>query len=68
MIFANLIYTVIDAFVKADNPVMQQVMEYARGWEYGFSSAMAWAYFAIVAVILGIISAVVSKFIFYQVD
>lgn len=68
MIFVNLIYTVIDAFVKADNPVMQQVMSYARGWEYGFSSAMAWAYFAIVAIILGIISAIVSKFIFYQVD
>ena len=68
MIFVNLIYTVIDAFVKSDNPVMQQVMSYARGWEYGFSSAMAWAYFAIVAIILGIISAIVSKFIFYQVD
>lgn len=68
MIFANLIYTVIDAFVKSDNPVMQQVMSYARAWEYGFSSAMAWAYFAIVAAILGIISAVVSRFIFYQVD
>ncbi len=68
MIFANLIYTVIDAFVKTDNPVMQQVMSYARSWDYGFSSAMAWAYFAIVAVVLGIISAIVSKFIFYQVD
>ncbi len=68
MIFANLIYTVIDAFVKSDNPVMQQVMDYARSWEYGFSAAMAWAYFAIVAAILGIISAVVSRFIFYQVD
>ncbi len=68
MIFANLIYTVIDAFVKSDNPVMEQVMQYARFWDYGFSSAMAWAYFAIVAAVLGIISAVVSRFIFYQVD
>lgn len=68
MIFANLIYTVIDAFVKTDNPVMQQVMSYARSWDYGFSSAMAWAYFVIVAAVLGIISAIVSKFIFYQVD
>ncbi len=68
MIFVNLIYTVIDAFVKSDNPVMQQVMTYARSWEYGFSSAMAWAYFVIVAIVLGIISAIVSRFIFYQVD
>ena len=68
MIFANLIYTIIDAFIKSDNPVMQQVMSYIKTWEYGYSSAMAWAYFAIVAVILGIISAIISKFIFYQVD
>ena len=68
MIFANLIYTIIDAFIKSDNPVMQQVMSYIKTWEYGYSSAMAWAYFAIVAVVLGIISAILSKFIFYQVD
>jgi ABC-type sugar transport system permease subunit len=68
MIFANLIYTIIDAFVKSDNPVMTQVMSYIKTWDYGYSSAMAWAYFAIVAVVLGIISAIVSKFIFYQVD
>lgn len=68
MIFVNLIYTVIDAFIKSDNPVMQQVMSYIKTWDYGYSSAMAWAYFAIVAVVLGIISAIVSKFIFYQVD
>ena len=68
MIFANLIYTIIDAFVKSDNPVMQQVMNHIKVWDYGYSSAMAWAYFAIVAAILGIISAIISRFIFYQVD
>ena len=65
MIFANLIYTIIDAFVKSDNPVMQQVMNHIKVWDYGYSSAMAWAYFAIVAAILGIISAIISRFIFY---
>lgn len=68
MIFANLIYTIIDAFVKSDNPVMQQVMSHIKVWDYGYSSAMAWAYFVIVAAILGLITAIVSKFIFYQVD
>lgn len=68
MIFVNLIYTVIDAFIKSDNPVMKQVMDYVKTWDYGYSAAMAWAYFAIVAVVLGIISAIVSRFIFYQVD
>ncbi len=68
MIFANLIYTIIDAFVKSDNPVMTQVMSYIKVWEYDHASAMAWAYFAIVGVILAIISAIISRFIFYQVD
>ena len=68
MIFANMIYTIIDAFVKSDNPVMTQVMSYIKVWEYDHASAMAWAYFAIVGLILALISAIVSRFIFYQVD
>lgn len=68
MIFANLVYTIIDAFVKSDNPVMTQVMQYIKVWEYDHASAMAWAYFAIVGLVLGLISAIISRFIFYQVD
>ena len=68
MILANLIYTVIDCFIDSANPVMNQVLSKASQWEYGISAAMAWTYFLIVGVALGIISAIVSKFVFYQVD
>ncbi len=68
MILANLIYTVIDCFVDATNPVMQEVLSKNTQWQYGLSTAMAWTYFLIVGVALGIISAIVSKFVFYQVD
>lgn len=68
MILANLIYTVIDCFVDSTNPVMQEVLAKNTNWQYGISTAMAWTYFAIVGVALGIISAIVSKFVFYQVD
>ena len=68
MILANLIYTVIDCFIDSANPVMSQVMSKASLWEYGASAAMAWTYFLIVGVALGIISAIISKFVFYQVD
>lgn len=68
MILANLIYTVIDCFMDAANPVMQDVLAKNTNWQYGISTAMAWTYFAIVGVALGIISAIVSKFVFYQVD
>ncbi|MCH5200349.1 MAG: sugar ABC transporter permease [Oscillospiraceae bacterium] len=68
MILANLIYTVIDCFIDAANPVMKQVLSKASQLEYGMSTAMAWTYFLIVGVALGIIAAIVSKFVFYQVD
>lgn len=68
MILANLIYTVIDTFVDFDNAVMKLVIGQSKMLEYGYSSALAWIYFAIVGVVLAIITAVASKFVFYQVD
>ena len=68
MILANLIYTVIDTFVDSENPVMEIVMTQSRELNYGLSAAMAWIYFAIVAVALGIIVLIVSKFVFYEND
>lgn len=68
MILANLIYTVIDVFIDANNPVMVQVLARNLQWQYDISTAMAWTYFGIVGVALGIISAIISKFVFYQVD
>ena len=68
MILANLIYTVIDTFVDSENPVMAIVMSQSRELNYGLSAAMAWIYFAIVAVALGIIVLIVSKFVFYEND
>lgn len=68
MILANLVYTVIDVFVDTENPVMQYVVTKIQAWEYGFASAMAWTYFLIVGVALGLIAFIMSKFVFYQVD
>lgn len=68
MILANLIYTVIDVFIDSTNPVMVEVLAKNSSWQYGLSTAMAWTYFGIVGIALGIISAIISKFVFYQVD
>lgn len=66
MILANLVYTVIDAFVSTDNDVMQYVLSMQRYGEYGFSAAMAWIYFAVIGGILGIIVLIVNRFVFYE--
>ncbi len=68
MILANIIYTVIDCFIDSTNPVMQQVVVKSTAQFHGLSAAMAWTYFLIVGIALGIVTAIVSRFVFYQVD
>lgn len=66
MILANLVYTVIDAFVSTDNVVMEYVLQQASNWEYGYSAALAWIYFAIIGASLGLICLIVNRFVFYE--
>ena len=68
MILSNLVYTVIDAFVSTDNVVMEYVLAQSRNWEYGYSAALAWIYFAIVGACLGIICVIISRFVYYEND
>lgn len=68
MILSNLVYTVIDAFVSTDNVVMEYVLARSRNWEYGYSAALAWIYFAIVGACLGIICVIINRFVYYEND
>ena len=36
--------------------------------DYGQASAMAWVYFAIVLAAVGIITAIINKFVYYEVE
>lgn len=65
MILVNAIYTVIDAFTASTNKVMMLVSEtYTQ--DMILSSTMAWLYFAIVIVVIAIVAAILSAYIFYQ--
>ncbi len=68
MLIASLVYTVVDSFVDPENEVMTLVLAQSQQWEHGYSAAMAWAYFAIVGVILAVLLALVNKFVYYEVD
>ncbi|MNI21470.1 Lactose transport system permease protein LacF [compost metagenome] len=50
-ILLNLIYTTVDLFTFPGNPILVQV----NNTEYGRSSALAWIYFVIIFIFLGII-------------
>lgn len=56
-ILANVIFTVIDTFTNPLNTVMERIGIMRSQWAFGEASAMAWIYFIIIMVIIGIISA-----------
>lgn len=68
MILANLIFTIIDSFTDTSNSVMNRILAVQSDWKYGEAAAMAWSYFAIVMIAVGIITLIVNKFIYYEVD
>lgn len=68
MILASTVYTIVDSFVDPGNGVMKIVLEKAENWQHGYSAAMAWAYFLIVAIFLAIVVALVNKFVYYEVE
>ncbi len=58
-LFLNLIYTVVDLFTFPSNPIISKV----NTENYGVSSALAWIYFVIVLLFLGL-----ALFIFSRVN
>ncbi|TVY09687.1 carbohydrate ABC transporter permease [Paenibacillus cremeus] len=49
-VFLNLIYTVVDLFTFPSNPIISKV----NTQNYGLSSALAWIYFIIVLIFMGL--------------
>ena len=67
MILVNGIYTIIDSFTNDSNPVMAYIAQvYIKPDGDVVSSAMAWMYFMIVALIVAAIAGIFSAFVFYQ--
>ena len=58
------VYTIVDFFMKTDNEVMTKISNAMYSLEYGFSSAMAWSYFVVCMLLIGISSALISKVVY----
>ncbi|MBQ8342067.1 MAG: sugar ABC transporter permease [Clostridia bacterium] len=71
MILVNGIYTIIDNFTTDSNSVMKVIAK-AYGESYhgtsgrNVSSAMGWMYFAVVVLVVGLLAAIMSAYVFYQ--
>ena len=59
------IYTIVDFFMKTDNEIMTKINDNMLALAYGFSSAMAWSYFIVCMVLIGISSLIISKVVYY---
>ena len=64
MILVNAVYTIIDSFTRNNNPAMAYINNYAGVEEVKL--AMSWMYFLIVMLIIGVVAAIASSFVFYQ--
>lgn len=67
MILVNTIYTVIDNFTSKSNTMMTFISKiYNETHGTVRATAMAWIYFLIVILILGLVAALLSGYVFYQ--
>ncbi len=66
MILVNAVYTVIDSFTRSTNPMMSFIEKISTGGDYASATAMSWMYFLVVALILAVVAAIASSFVFYQ--
>lgn len=66
VILVNVIYTIVDFFMKTNSQVMTKITNtMVQQMNYGFSSAMAWIYFGAVMLIIGLFSLITSRWVYY---
>ena len=66
LLLVNWVYTIVDFCMRTDNQVMEKIDKVMfELLNYGFSSAMSWAYFGIVIALIGISSLIISKVVYY---
>lgn len=67
LILVNVVYSIIDSFTKPTNQMMIAIQDTAFELSYyGYSAAMAWIYFVVVLLMLGLVSFVISRYVYYQ--
>jgi len=66
LILVNIVYSVIDYFLRTDNRVMEKInLATMRMLQFGFGTTMAWVYFLAVISIIGIAMALISRRVYY---
>lgn len=62
LLIVNMIYTIVDFFMKTDNLIMEKIHEEMFiNLRYGFSSALSWIYFAVAITMIGISALIIRQ-------
>jgi len=66
LILVNVVYSVVDYFIRTDNRVMEYInLNLIQRMEFGFATSMAWIYFLVVILIIGIALGIISRKVYY---
>ena len=66
MIVVNAIYTMIDVLCGMNNPMLDYLYKQNGVANQVDLMAMSWMYFLITAIIISVVAAVISKFVYYE--
>ncbi len=59
------IYTIVDFFMKTDNKIMEKInYQMVNQLNYGYSSALAWIYFIVCMLLIGLSSLIISRVVY----
>ena len=67
MVLVNIVYTLIDFFTRTDSALMKLINDTLLiRFEYGKVAAMSWAYFIVIAAVLGVAALFFSRGVYYN--
>jgi len=66
LILVNVVYSVVDYFIRTDNRVMEYInLHLIQQMRFDVATAMAWIYFLVVILIIGIALGIISRKVYY---
>ena len=65
MILVNTVYSVVDYFLRTDNEVMKMIIGPLQDLNFSSATTMAWIYFAVVMMIVGVSVGLISRKVYY---
>ena len=69
ILILNVVYSLIDTFTDYNNVIIRAINSAAlKDLRYGYSSALAWIYFAVIMAMIGLVFLLLRKKVFYAAD